>query len=309
MLLFSASAYAIPILQVNLTGATGGVYFSKYNDNSIDHAEADRTLIALGPLWNGNIWNGNIDESNVLNGSYANGFTLPYGLSSAFATQLLGPDFTGIAILDIFPVDVTQIDGAIVSTDDADEVTDFFATLGIAMADWQATEEGSYAAGQQEPSAPGPFIPAITWQDKKNECLQRYYGPLQKSGLRENSCPEAGGMAGGAGGSGSGSGSGGVGSRGSIGAVADRVGSGPGNVGPGLGNVASGIGGGGPGGPGIGGGDPIGPGGSGIGNGDGVDSGGGNGDIGEVRTVPEPTTLALLGFGIAGMCTARRRKK
>jgi quercetin 2,3-dioxygenase len=44
---------------------------------------------------------------------------------------------------------------------------------------------------------------------------------------------------------------------------------------------------------------------------DGNDPGSGNGGGGDrdVITVPEPTTLALIGFGIASMSTVRRRRK
>ena len=169
------------------------------------------------------------------------------------------------------------------------------------MEDWLVAEENPHANSQSDQSTPPYFIPAITRYGLNNECLQQ-----QKPGLRENLCPQAGGLAGAGA------------SRGGAGIIAGKggggFGSGIGNPGigsPGVGNPGIGS----PGSPGLGIGDPgTGSNGPGHGNDDpdiGGDPGSGSGGGGDrdVVTVPEPTTLALIGFGIASMYMVRRRKK
>lgn len=285
ILLFSASAYAVPILHINVTSPVGEIYFSKHNDFDMDRPEADEIPIPVNSLWN---WY--VSKNNLLSGN-SSGFALPYGLDSIFATLLLGSNLASLAILDIFTAGSTN--------GDADEMADFLATLGIAMEDWLVTEENPHANSQSDQSTPAPFIPAVTRYGLGNECLQ------QRPGLRENLCPQGGGLArargrggpgtiAGMGGGGSGIGGSGNGASPGIGGGGGS-GSGIGSNGPGTGNLDVDNGG-----PDIGGNGPSTGGGSG---------GSSDGDGSNVVTVPEPTTLALIGFGIAGICTVRRRRK
>ncbi|WP_143002451.1 PEP-CTERM sorting domain-containing protein [Nitrosospira sp. Nl5] len=248
------------------------------------------------------LWSGDVGGDNLLSGNHSDGFGLPYGFGSFFAAQLLGSKLASLALLDIFTADVTRGSGDSESSGDADEIADFLATLGIAMEDWLITEENPHANSQSDQLIPGPFVPAIT-RHGLGECLQQ-----QRPGSRENLCPQGGGLAGTGG-------RGGAGTAAGIGGGSLGFGS-PGNgVNPGIGGIGgSGSGGTGSGtgssGPGTGSNGPdTGNGGPDIGgNGPGTGTGGGGGDGGNVVTVPEPTTLALIGFGIAGMCTVRRRR-
>ncbi|MGH8761659.1 MAG: PEP-CTERM sorting domain-containing protein [Nitrosospira sp.] len=244
------------------------------------------------------LWNGDVGKNNLLSGNYSSGFAFPYGFDPIFATQLLGSNLASLTILDIFTAGTSQLNGDIGSSDDADEMADFLATLGIAMEDWLVTEENPHANSQSDQSTPVPFTPAITRYGLGNECLQ------QRPGLRENLCPQGGGFAGtrgrggtgtiaGMGGGGSGIGGSGNGVNPGIGGVGGGGGgSGIGSNGPGTGNLDVGNGG-----PDIG------------GNGPSTGGGGSGGDGSNVVTVPEPTTLALIGLGIAGICTVHRRRK
>lgn len=296
ILLFSAGAYAVPILHLNATGPASEIHFSKYNGTGIDGPEADEMLISVNRLWN---WD--VAKNGLLSGNYSSELNLPYGFGSVFAAPLLGSTLASLALLDIFTADATQVNGDMESGGDADEIADFLATLGIAMEDWLVTDENPHANSQSDQLIPAPFNPAITRYSPGNECLQ------QRPGSRENLCPQGGDLAG-------------TGGRGGAGTAAGIGGGGLGfgspgkGVNPGIGG-SGGIGGGGtgPGSPGTGSNGPDtgnnGPdiGGNGPGTGGG-DSGGG-GDDSNVVTVPEPTTLALIGFGIAGMGTVRRRRK
>lgn len=291
ILVFSASVHAAPILHVNITSPVGEIHFPKNNDFGMDHPEADETLIRVNSLWNGDV-----GKDNLLSGDYSSGFTTLYGFDSIFTARLLGSNLASLTILDIFTADTTAdttqlINGDIESSDDTDDIADFLATLGITMEDWLATEENPHANSQSDQSAPASFIPAITRYGLGNDCLQ------QRPGLRQNLC---------------GGGSAGTGGRGGAGTIPGMGGGGSslGGSGNGFNPGIGGIGGGGVG-PGIGGNGPgtgnpdIGNGGPDIGgNGPGTGGGGGN-----VVTVPEPTTLALIGFGIASICTVRRRRK
>lgn len=287
ILLFSAGAHAVPILHLNATGP------SKYNHAGIDGPEADEMLIPANHLWN---WD--VVKNSLLSGDYSDEFNLRYGFGSVFAAQLLGSNLASLALLDIFTAGVIQLNGDIESSGDADEIADFLATLGIAMEDWLVTEENPHADSHSDQLIPAPFNPAITRYGLGNECLQ------QRPGSRENLCPQGGDLArtGGRGGGGIAAGIGG----GRLGAGSTGKG-----VNPGIGGIGGG--GTGAGGPGIGSNGPDtgnnGPdiGGNGPGTGDG--GSGGGGDDGNVVTVPEPTTLALISFGIAGMGTVRRRRK
>jgi hypothetical protein len=310
ILLFSAGAYAIPILQVNLTGAAAeDIHFVKSSNGSTSHSETGNLPFPENPFF----WNGDADKNNLLGN--ASGFISLYGLYSAFEIPSLGSDLVPFAVLDTSIVNVRAENGDIEPGEDENTVTGFLATLGIAT-DWQLTEEHSTAISQYAEPTPVPFTPLITRRGLRGECPQRHYEQSQKPGLREDICLEGVGLAGG-------SGNGSVGSRGGFGTSGNfgsgiRGGAGSG-VGGGNGGASSG---GGTGGGGTGGGAS---GGNGIGGGAGNDNvGGGNGgsgssgvdhsDIGigrdgEVRTIPEPTILVLLGFGFACMCTVRRRKK
>jgi len=201
-LLFSASAYAIPILQLHGTGAaTEDIYFAKYNDSSMSRSEADNELFPVNPL----IWNGDADK-NSLSGS-SRGFNSLYGLYSAFAIPLLGSDLMRFAILDPAIADANEENQDIGSGEDANSITGFLATLGIA-ADWPLTEEHPRAISEQGGSTPIPDIPLTTRRGPRGECQQQ----SQKPGLREDLCLEGSGLAG-------------VGSRGGISAIAGRGGS------------------------------------------------------------------------------------
>lgn len=294
ILVFSASAHAVPILHVNITSPVGEIHFPKHNDFGMDRPEADGTLIRVNSLWNGDV-----GKDNLLSGDYSSGFTTPYDFDSIFTARLLGSNLASLTILDIFTADTTadttQLNGDIESSGDTDDIANFLATLGITMEDWLATEENPHANSQSDQSAPASFIPAITRYSLGNDCLQ------QRPGLRQNLCPQGGGSAGtggrggvgtipGMGGGGSGLGGSGNGFNPGIGGIGG-AGSGIGGNGPGTGNLD------------VDNGDPdIG------GNGPGT-GGGSGGDGGNVVTVPEPTTLALIGFGIASICTVRRRRK
>ena len=95
ILLFSASAYAVPISHVyaiRVTGSAGDVYFSKYSDG-MSHSEAGEMLI---PANRNRLWNGDIARNDLLSGNYSSGLILPYGFDTPFATQLLGLDPGGL---------------------------------------------------------------------------------------------------------------------------------------------------------------------------------------------------------------------
>jgi hypothetical protein len=320
ILLFSAGAYAIPILQVNLTGAAAeDIHFVKSSNRSTSHSETGNLPFPVNPFF----WNGDADKNNLLGNT--SGFNSLYGLYSAFEIPSLGSDLVPFAVLDISIVNVRAENDDIEPGEDENTVTGFLATLGIAT-DWQLTEEHSTAISQYAEPTSVPFTPLITRRGLRGECPQRHYEQSQKPGLREDICLEGVGLAGG-------SGNGSVGSRGGFG-TNGNFGSGiSGGAGPGVGggnsgasNGAGGAGGAGGTGGGTSGGNGIGSG-SGIGGGAGNDNdnvsgeNGGSGssgvdhsDIGigrdgEVRTIPEPTILVLLGFGFACMCTVRRRKK
>jgi hypothetical protein len=287
ILLLPAGVHAVPILHLNATGPASEIHFPRYNDAGINHPEADEMLAPVNRLWS---WD--VGGNHLLSGNYSDGFGLPYGFGSLFAAQLLGSNLASLALLDIFTADVTRVNGDSESSGDADEIADFLATLGIAMEDWLITEENPHTNSQSDPLIPAPFNPAIT-RHGLGECLQQ-----QRPGVRENLCPQGGGLAGtggrggagaaGIGGGGLGFGSPGKGVNPGIGGIGGGSGGGGGSSGPGTGSNGPDIGGNGPG---------TGDGGS-----------GGGGDDGNVVTVPEPTTLALIGFGIAGMCTVRRRR-
>jgi hypothetical protein len=310
-LLFSANSYAIPILQLHGIGAaTGDIYFAKYNDSSMSRS-ANNELYRVYPL----IWNGDADQ-NTLSGS-SRGFNSLYGLYSAFASPLLDPDLMRFAILDPAITDVNEENHDIGSGEDTNSITGFLATLGIA-ADWPLTDEHSRGISEQGGLTPTPDIPLTTRRGPRGECQQQ----AQKPGLREDLCLDASGLAG-------------TGSRGGIGAIAGRgvssvaspgagVGSGgaPGAGGalganPGVGGVGSN----GSGSPSAGGGAPgSNPGGGGVspagspgvdGTGPGSGAIGGEINIGgdEVRLLPEPPVLALLGFGLVCMYAVRQHKK
>lgn len=303
--LFSTSVHAVPILHVNATGPASEIHFSKYDGIGMDRPEADE-MPSMNRLWN---WD--VGRNNLLSGNYFDEFSLPLGFGSIFAAQVLGSNLASLTLLDIFTADIIRVNGDIESSSDADEIADFLATLGIAMEDWLVTEENPHASSGSDQLIPAPFIPAITRYGLGNECLQ------QRPGSRENLCPQGGDLAGtgGRGGAGTtaGIGRGGVGAgsagRGGSPGVGGIGGAGGVGVGPGTGSNGPGTGssngpGSGSNGPDTGNSGPdIGGNGPGTGGGD-SDGGGGN-----VVTVPEPTTLALIGFGIAGMATVRRRRK
>ena len=288
IVLFSASAYAVPILHVNVAGAAADDTSAKYNDGSMSRPEADNVLFPVNP----SVWNENINENNLL-GNFS-GLNLLYGLYSAFATPLLSSPAAGFTIFDLPLGEIAANDDGIGSSEDENTIVGFLATLGVGPTDWGATGESPEAAGQQAQSDQAHNTP-LTPRGPRGECPQRHYGQSQKPGLREDSLCFGGG------------GTTGSGSRGGGGNLAAR-GSGSGTS-PGGGGLPGGVGAGGGGGPGdTGPGGGVGPGGSGP---DGVGPGGG--DPGstipsEVGTVPEPATLVLLGLGLASMFVIRSRR-
>ena len=204
ILLFSAGAYAIPILQVNLTGAAAeDIHFVKSSNRGTSHSETGNLPFPANPFF----WNGDADKNNLLGNT--SGFNSLYGLYSAFEIPSLGSDLVLFAALDTSIVNVRAENGDIEPGEDENTITGFLATLGIAT-DWQLTEEHSTAISQYAEPTSVPFTPLITRRGLRGECPQRHYEQSQKPGLREDICLEGVGLAGG-------SGNGSVGSRGGFG--------------------------------------------------------------------------------------------
>ena len=285
ILLFSAGAYAIPILQVNLTGAAAeDIHFVKSSNRSTSHSETGNLPFPVNPFF----WNGDADKNNLLGNT--SGFNSLYGLYSAFEIPSLGSDLVPFAVLDTSIVNVRAENDDIEPGEDENTVTGFLATLGIAT-DWQLTEEHSTAISQYAEPTSVPFTPLITRRGLRGECPQRHYEQSQKPGLREDICLEGVGLAGG-------SGNGSVGSRGGFG-TNGNFGSGiSGGAGPGVGGGNSGASGGAGG---TGGGTS---GGNGIGSGSGIGGGAGNdnvsgGNVAVAVAVAVSTIVILVLVGMA----------
>lgn len=289
IVLFSASAYAVPILHVNVAGAVAEDTSARYNDGSMNRPEADNVLFPVNP----SVWNENINKNNLL-GNFS-GLNLLYGLYSAFATPLLSSPAAGFTIFDLPLGEIAANDEGMGSSEDENTIVGFLATLGVGPTDWGAAGESPEAAGQQAQSDQ-----AHTQRGPRGGCPQRHYGQSQKPGLREDDLCLGGGA-----GVGSRGGSGTLGARGSGSSTSPSGGGLPGGGGGPIGGVAPG-GGGGPG--------SIGPGSVVPGDGGGPDGvGPGDSDPGstipsEVGTVPEPATLMLLGLGLASMYAMRSRR-
>ena len=221
---------------------------------------------------------------------------------------------------------------------DPDPMANFLAGLAFLTADWHADLEHAPAAAHEPPAPPAPAI----IRRNSRECLQGNHN--QKRGVQENGCIEVSGL--GSPGAGSPGGSNGrsaflaTGGGGSNGGPRNVIGIGDGIGGAGGGGGAGGLGGNNGGnnsagngsvegnsgndGAGNAGGDS--PGGF-SGSGNGGNSGGVGNDHGngtgnqdgnggttggipeEVRSIPEPGSLALLALGFAGMGIVRNRSK
>jgi hypothetical protein len=309
-LLCSANSYAIPILQLHGIGAsTRDIYFAKYNDSSMSRSVNNELFHVYSLIWNGGA------AQNTLSGN-SRGFNSLHGIYSASASPLLDPDLMRFAILDPAITDINGKNHDIGSAEDANPITGFLATLGI-TADWLLTDEHSKGISEQGRLNPTPDVPLTTRRSPRGECQQQ----AQKPGLREGLCLDASGLPGNdsRGGIGTTSGRGissvaspgtGVGSGGAPGAgtLVPMAGgapplpaagaaslvvtpSAPLAVTPPAGSL--------PGSPGV---DGLGPVSGAI---------GGEINIGgdEVRLIPEPAVLALLGFGLLCMYAVRQRKK
>lgn len=305
---FSSSAYAIPILAGAVHGDAKSHDVTFASAVSTNKSESDEMQAFAHALRR------NFESFGIgaLLGKYHGPFDFLHGfyLHFGFSGQDRGLE-KFITWENLDPYNDNVIPSNLVGFEQDDFViAEFFATLGIDIADWHMITENSHMPSHPD-AVSSPDSPGVSRVGQRKECLQRQREFSRKSELHDNDCFEAGGwggfnsnigrspisamMNGSAGpnlqnssGTGAGPGGGGAGGGGSGGTSPDT------SAGGGNGDNGHGSGGGAP----DTGGDP------GRGTGGGEVGGGGS----EVRPVPEPGTLVLLLLGLAGVYYTRSQR-
>ncbi len=344
ILLFSASTYAIPLFQVDLAHSLSGeAHHVRYIDFTKTRSEAGDGSVRISPFSLNR--HGSV-SAMLMDNFNSSRFNVFYGFRSASGNELPGSDLTGFLILDYPSVDFLDLTHIIGSDDDKNAVDGFFATLGISTADLQTAGGYPSAFMHEASPAAAPAIIRRSPRDgclQQRQTSPPNQG-LRVSFCAEEAGPARSGGSNSAGGTGrtriSGGGVGNSAGAGSPNRLVDNrsdAGSGSGSGGGGGGG-GLGVGNSAPGGTGTtsSGSDHPGTynggegeidsaldldnagGGTGTGGGSGIGSDGGVGDSGngnwsddgilpgEIGTIPEPGTLALLVLGLAGMFVARR---
>lgn len=311
LLLLSISAHAIAIDYSKITLAQG-----KSADNTgIDSipgvvSKTDQMIVLLlVSLHTG----GQDSEAKLLSmGNSPDGFALLFDFPSAPGLQWPDGNLASFPAFGLLPDDADDADQMTRVSNEENEIIDFLAMLGIVTAVWEPSSEHSSEMADAAP----PVVAGGVRRGARDACLHLHNEQSNKHGWHESLCPDTG-LAG-PGFSGTRIGRGGI------------VTSGGGVSGPSGSSIPGGVGGGSPGGGGTGSGGTVGGGTGGAGeaggggpgsgpggeNGSGVPgpgSGGGGTENAvppsEVRTVPEPATLALVVFGLLGMYAAGYRNR
>jgi hypothetical protein len=318
LLLFSIGAYAIPMVDSNISLVQGerGGHPGPSSISGVVSKTDERIMLLLVSLHSGRQNTENSDMELLSISNSPEGFALLFNLSSASGSPWPDWDLTSFPAFRFLQDDAADLDQPFRLGNDENGLIDFLAMLGIVTAGWEPSNQHP----QGIDDAPPVEVAGVVRRGPRDGCVRAHNEQSNKHGWRDSLCPESGfagtgssgtrmgksGMATGGGGGGSGSGHigtgnpGGGGGGGSPGGNSNPGGSGGGSSGGGGG---SGSAGGGPGG-GNGGGAP--------GSGSSGGAGGGTEDPvppSEVGTVPEPGTLALVGLGLAGMYIARYRKR
>jgi hypothetical protein len=336
ILLFSASAHAIPIFQLDFAHSLDGeAYDAQYGDLTRISTGVDDVPILTNPL----SWNQHTAANAAPLANYPGRIDILYGFHSVFGSDLPGLDMASFLIPDhslADLIDVTHIAG---SSEDKNAADEFFAMLGISLENPLTVEKHSQAFIQRTSPA---VAPAIVRQSSRDGCLQPRQEQSHKRG--GSLCPEEIGSGGSSGsgrsdsgrvlvprgggsaglnshksimdssGFGGGGGLGGSGGGGGTGTGQSDAGGTGADTGSDSASPGTGIGGNGDSdswfdfdntdGGGAGGGSGI----SGAGGG-GASGNGNQGEDGiivsEISAVPEPSTLALLALGI-GLYIARK---
>jgi hypothetical protein len=309
--LFSGSGHAIPMLAGS--GHPGDAKghdakFVRVVSANKSEPESDGMQALAHALWR------NLESSSIgaLPGKYhgllgfLNGFYPLFGFSAQDRDM---EKFITWENLDPYNDNVIPINLVGFEEDDI-AIAEFFATLGIDIADWHMVTENSRIPGHHD-AAPAPDGPAVSRVGQRKECLQRQREFLRKSELHDDDCFEAGGW----GGFNSNIGRSRISAIVNGGSANPNFQNNPGaGAGPGGGAGGGGSGGTSPGtsaggsngdnGQGSGGGVPDTGGDPGTGTGGGEAGGGGS----EVRPVPEPGTFFLLLLGFACVHHARSQR-
>lgn len=315
LMLISMGAYAIPLAYNDITLAQDESGHDKGISSISGVASKTDEMIAL-LLVSSYLGRPPGDEKVLSLGNSQHGFALLFEFPSASGLPWPDGNLTRFPAFGFLPNDAGDADQIALFDNDENEIIDFLAMLGIVTAVWEPSGEHSERIHDTE--AATAQAPAGVRRGPRDACVQLHNEQSNKHGWHESLCAETGFVSTGFNGPGTRFGRGGIGTGGGIGGVVvggtnPNGGNNPGESGgsPGWGGGPGGGGSGNSGSPGVGpeGGDGDG----GTGPSSGGDGTGGENDgpipPTEVGTVPEPATLALVVFGLVGMCVVRYRKR